>query len=323
MYKISIVIPVYNAKKYIDRCLKSLIKQTEKNIEIILVNDGSKDNSLEILNKYKKDNKNIKVYDQINKGPGAARNLGISKAKSKYIGFVDIDDYIHKDMYKLMLEEIEKSNSDIVICDYYAVHNNKEKYKSNGTKEMYSNLKINPHLLNIIDSCPWNKLYKRELFDNYKFKEDIKYEDFEVIPKVLYAADKISKIDKALYYYVYNFEGESLTISNKLFDIFIVLESLIKYYKSKKVSIKFITELEYLTIRKLLMYNEKALYLKDKKDIKIFLNKSFTLLNKHFKNWRNNYYFNNNKDKLKNMIIKTKHPLIWYILHYIKIKIKK
>lgn len=321
MYKISVIIPMYNASKYIDKCLKSLEKQTQKDIEVILINDGSTDNSLDILNKYK--SKNIKVYTQENKGPGAARNLGISLAKSKYIGFVDIDDYIHKDMYKLMLEEIESSNSDIVICDYYAVNNNKNIYKDNGTKDMYSNLKTNPKLLNIIHPCPWNKIYKRELFNKYKFKENIKYEDFEVIPKILYEAKRISKIDKPLYYYVYNFQGESLTISNKLFDIFIALESLIKHFKTQKVSKEFLIELEYLTIRKLLMYNEKALYLKIRKDIKVFLNKSFEILNKYFKNWRSSYYFNNKKDKLKNTIIRTKHPLIWYTLHYIKIKIMK
>src|SRR5690625_188058 len=116
MKKISIIVPVYNAEKYIERCLKSILNQRYTNLEIIIVDDGSTDNSSKICIDYEKQYKNIIYVKKENEGPGPARNLGIRLASGDYIGFVDSDDFIHKDMYYNMIKELEKHDADIVEC---------------------------------------------------------------------------------------------------------------------------------------------------------------------------------------------------------------
>ena len=107
MSKISIIVPVYNTEKYLSKCLNSLIKQTYKDIEIIVVNDGSKDKSLEIAKKFAKQDNRIKVFNKENGGLSSARNFGIEKASGEYIGFVDSDDYIKENMFEILYNMIK------------------------------------------------------------------------------------------------------------------------------------------------------------------------------------------------------------------------
>lgn len=120
---ISIIIPVYNVEKYIGKCIDSLIKQKYDNLEIILIDDGSSDNSGEICDKYAKKDKRIKVIHKKNSGQADSRNIGISKASGKYIGFVDSDDYIDKDYYNRLYKTLVKNNADVVTCKYQNVYN--------------------------------------------------------------------------------------------------------------------------------------------------------------------------------------------------------
>lgn len=124
---ISIIIPVYNASKYIEKCLESIINQTYQSIEIIVINDGSKDNSLEILNEYASKDNRIKVIDKENGGVSSARNLGIDKATGKYIMFIDSDDYIEKDMLEVMCRQIERQEAQICLCGMNVVSIKDEK----------------------------------------------------------------------------------------------------------------------------------------------------------------------------------------------------
>ena len=136
MDKISVIVPVYNAEKFIDKCIESVINQTYKEIELILVNDGSKDNSLKILQKYEKQYpKMIKVFNQTNKGVGAARNLGIKHVTGKYIFFLDSDDWIELDYLVKLYEDISKN--DIVISGF-------KSYDINGSLLFSENIKDNP-----------------------------------------------------------------------------------------------------------------------------------------------------------------------------------
>lgn len=127
MVKLSIIVPVYNAEQHLDKCVNSILNQTEKNIEIILVDDGSKDNSLQICNKFKKKDGRIKVIHQNNAGVSVARNHGMNIAKGKYIGFVDSDDWIEEIMYECLLDEAENKNADIVMCDMTTVYSDGRK----------------------------------------------------------------------------------------------------------------------------------------------------------------------------------------------------
>ena len=124
MSKISIIVPVYNTEKYLSKCLNSLIKQTYKDIEIIVVNDGSKDKSLEIAKKIAKQDNRIKVFNKENGGLSSARNFGIEKASGEYIGFVDSDDYIKENMFEILYNMIKEANAKIAICGWYLVEDN-------------------------------------------------------------------------------------------------------------------------------------------------------------------------------------------------------
>ena len=126
-YKISIIIPVYNTEKYIKECIESIIKQTYKNIEIIIVNDGSTDNSVNIIKDYQKKYKRIKVINQKNKGPSAARNNGIKHSEGDYILFVDSDDWIEENMVEKMINSINNKETDLIICSYSQITNGKRK----------------------------------------------------------------------------------------------------------------------------------------------------------------------------------------------------
>ena len=117
MKKISIIVPIYNAEEHLDKCVKSILMQTEKNLELILVDDGSDDNSLKICKEYEKRDARVRVIHQDNAGVSAARNQGIDIAEGEYIGFVDSDDWIDANMYERLLEEARKTNAEVVMCD--------------------------------------------------------------------------------------------------------------------------------------------------------------------------------------------------------------
>lgn len=167
MKKISIIVPIYNIEKYLPRCLDSILAQTYKNLEVILVDDGSVDNSGMIADKYARNDQRINVIHQVNKGVSAARNAGLDLATGDYIGFVDGDDYIEPDMYEILMRIIDEQQVDIAHCGYQMVYpsridyyyNTREKQKMNreeGVFELLKGRKIEPGL--------WNKLYKAELF---------------------------------------------------------------------------------------------------------------------------------------------------------------
>lgn len=167
MKKISIIVPIYNIEKYLPRCLESILAQTYKDIEVILVDDGSVDNSGRIADTYANKDQRIKVIHQINKGVSAARNAGLDLATGDYIGFVDGDDYIEPDMYEILMQIMDEQQVDIAHCGYQMVYpsrvdyyyNTKEKQKMNreeGVFEILKGRKVEPGL--------WNKLYKAELF---------------------------------------------------------------------------------------------------------------------------------------------------------------
>ena len=197
MVKVSVIVPAYNAEKYIDKCLESLINQTLKDIEIIVVNDGSKDNTLEKINKYS--DKRIKLLNlKENKGIGHARNEGIKKALGEYIGFVDSDDYVDKNMFEKMYEKASKEKLDIVVCDFYKqIENTNQTIKEIIPNFKNTTLKNNSNLLLDINLAPWNKIYKRKLIVDNKihFDEKLKYEDVPFVVKSLDKAKNIGKIN--------------------------------------------------------------------------------------------------------------------------------
>lgn len=209
MVQLSVIVPVYNVDIYLKRCVDSILEQTFEGFEVILVDDGSLDNSSEICNRYSESDKRVKVIHKKNGGLSSARNAGLNIAKGKYIAFIDSDDYVSKNMFKTMLNLALSNNYDIVSCGFKRFY----EYSCNeavcrGTIYKYSNIEaLSNYLLeydNInrkIDTVVWNKIYKRQLFNDITFPEGKIYEDGYVTYKLLYKANNIAHIDDELYYY--------------------------------------------------------------------------------------------------------------------------
>lgn len=177
--KVSVVVPVYNAEKYLKECLDSLVNQTLKDIEIICVNDGSTDNSLEILNEYANKNHRVRVIDQKNQGACIARNKGLSVALGEYIAFVDSDDYLELDAYEQAYKEAKSKNLDILSFGWRGVpqETNWDKYKSSPKEKLFINDSVNAWFYCGIGANVniWNKLYKRSFLEEsgVHFIEDL------------------------------------------------------------------------------------------------------------------------------------------------------
>lgn len=207
--KVSIVVPVYNAENYIEKCLDSILNQSYKNIEILAINDGSKDNSLKILKKIAKENKCIKVIDQENCGVAKTRNKAIKEATGKYIMFVDNDDYIDKEYIETFVDEIDKNDYDFVIGGYRRVD-----YSGNCLYErVYKETEWT--LFNFI--TPWGRIYNRKfLIDNsieflpVKVGEDINFSILAAIYK-----NKAKVIKYVGYNQLYNEQSVSNTVHKK------------------------------------------------------------------------------------------------------------
>ncbi len=196
---ISVIVPVYNVEKYLDKCLTSILEQTYKDFECIIIDDGSVDDSNIIISEYAKKSSKFKVIHQKNKGVSAARNAGIDIAKGDYITFVDSDDYIANDYLEKFAQKIASTNSDIIICGIVEVYSDSIRecvFEAENTNEIKKNI-----LLNIWPSYPWNKCFKKELFENCRFPIGVIFEDLLTIPELCLKANKIVCIPDTLYYY--------------------------------------------------------------------------------------------------------------------------
>lgn len=213
---VSVIIPIYNTGKYLNRCVKSILAQTYKNLEIILVNDGSYDTSYAFCNELVKEHcEQIRCFNMEHRGQGTARNVGLDNANGKYILFVDADDSIHKNMLLEMVEEILRTASDICICDVKLFLSDNESIIQHSlnwgewTQENY--------LRNGLNLCsPCNKLFRKEVWANVRFS-DIDYEDMEVIPTIISYAKKISFVKK--HFYEYRLRMDSITGNSHGFPI--------------------------------------------------------------------------------------------------------
>lgn len=208
---VSIIMPVYNGEKYIDQAINSLINQSMKHIEIIIVDDGSNDNSLNILNTYAQKDKRISIYKQNNKYAGAARNLGLRNAKGEYVLFLDADDFFEKDLVKNSYYCAKKNKADIVIFDgdYYDCEENKYKpacFLKNGFApkiQPFNYKDCSESLYRITSPCPWTKLFRRNfiLEKNLEFQDLHNANDLFFTYSALAMAEKIVTLNQKLVYY--------------------------------------------------------------------------------------------------------------------------
>lgn len=226
--KISVIVPVYNAEKYLVECLDSIVNQTLKEIEIILVDDESKDGSLKILEDYAKNDSRIIVINNVHTGDGAAsaRNAGLKIAKGKYLSFLDSDDYFDLTMLEKAYNRAEECEADIVMCDYYMfdeyTHTNQNalkilRYNELGKQEVFSSENFCDEIFLCNQVVVWSKLFKREYINELKleFKSYARGDDVWFSMKALTFANRISIISEPLIHYrIYGMNGNTRIIKN-------------------------------------------------------------------------------------------------------------
>ena len=299
---ISIIVPIYNAEKYLKKCIDSLLNQTKKELEIILINDGSTDSSEEIIKEYK--DKRIKYFKNKNQGIGKTRNFGIEKAEGKYIMFLDSDDYLDKTACEKMYNKVENENIDVAICDFYKEYDNGNIEEIITPSFKSSSLKDNPDIITEYLS-PWAKIYSTEMIkkNNIKFVENLKYEDAPFVIEVLCCANKIGKVDECLNYYLIHTNSETTVRDKKCFDILKIIDIIRKYTNNKEYLKE---KIDKLTVRIITNYTIQQRMQKDKKVAMEFIDKAFDYLKKEIPDYKNNKYYEN-RGILRRTIEKSKN----------------
>ena len=227
--KLSIVIPVYNTEKYLEKCLASCVNQEVEraDYEIVVVDDGTKDNAMEIARRFQDNYSNIKIYSQENAGLSAARNMGLSHCSGDYVWFVDSDDYIDKESLSLIFNKIEK-NPDIICIQ--AKRSDETTPRNIFSGNVQNGYDVLLHSFDAWDRCVPYFIFNRQFIDNHnlRFYIGIFHEDDEFTPRALVFAEKVCVIDRPLYYYWVKTDNTITKTVNpkKSYDNIIVAESL-------------------------------------------------------------------------------------------------
>lgn len=289
--KVSVIVPVYNVEKYLEKCLDSLVNQTLDNIEIVVVNDGSPDNSQKIIDKYKKNYpKKISSYIKENGGVSSARNLGIEKAQGEYIAFIDGDDYVSLDMYEKMYNKAISNNFDIVVCDLNYIYEDLKNVQvsSNILKDTTDIKKVYVSMYPSV--C--NKIYKKELFDKkVEFKKGIYFEDVDFLYKIFPYIKSIGVLKDAFIQYVQREGSITHVFDNRLYDYVSNFNELIEFYKERNLYDEYKKELEYCYVRYLYATFVKRCANYNKKEYNKAVDIAIKNVKANFPKYRFNKYF--------------------------------
>ena len=318
MPKVSVIVPIYNVEKYLEKCINSLLSQTLEDIQIILVNDGSKDNSGNIAKECEKNNKNRIIYvEKENGGLSDARNYGLKYATGDFIAFLDSDDYIEKNAYEEMYNKAIEENADYVECDFIWEFPNKirvdKQYPYKNKKEMLSFVRV----------VAWNKLIKRQLItdNNLEFPKGLRYEDVEFTYKLIPFVNRFAYVDKPFIHYVQREDSIANVQNERTAEIFTVLDNVIEFYKKNNIYEKYRDELEYNYARYLLCSSLKRMCkIKDKTIREKLLTESWKRLNSNFPNWKENVILktvNIGKNKYMRTVNKSTYKIYSKILEII------
>ncbi len=285
--KVSIIVPIYNVEKYLSKCLESLIGQTLKEIEILAVNDGSTDGSLEILKEYASNDDRIVILDKENGGLSDARNYAFPYIKGEYVGFVDSDDYVDIEMYETLYKKAIDTNSDIVECNLHH------------TYDTYEDTEIGKHITDPDElimngrSVVWNKIYRSSWLKDtgVTFPKGLIYEDVNFYVKLIPFLNKITYVEEPFVHYV----QRSTSINNhqtlKTLQIIDILDDIYSFYKEKRFFDRYRDALEFLYTRILLCSSfSRMARIPDSKDRSYALEKNYSKLVDTFPNWRNGRY---------------------------------
>ena len=301
MPKVSVIVPIYNVERFVKRCLDSLVNQSLQEIQIILVNDGSTDESGEIAKEYASKHSNKIIYlEKENGGLSDARNFGMRYAEGEYIAFLDSDDYVENTMYEEMYNKALQENSDYVECDFLWEYPDKIKVDK---RTPYSNKK---EMLTNVRVVAWNKLIKREILEknNISFPKGLRYEDIEFTYKLIPYLNKVSYVDKEFVHYVQRNNSIANVQNERTAEVFTIFDNIIKYYQEKGFYEEYKEELEYSYSRILLCSSLKRICkIKDSKTRKKLIKETFEKLYQQFPLWKENKILNNRS--IKNMYMKS------------------
>lgn len=320
MKKVSVIVPVYNVEEYIDKCLDTLTNQTFKDYELIVINDGSSDNSESIILDYqKKYPKLIKYYKKENGGLSSARNYGIEKSTGEYLMFIDSDDYVSNDMVEKLYNKIDKEQSDMVICNYYRVTCKGKFIKNYNINPGTTNIKSNPEII-LNKQAAWNKIYKKELFSQNKFDEGKYYEDLRLIPKLYLECKKIAFIDDFCYYYIERDNSIMKDINlEKNYEIVEAIDSLITYYKSHNKYERYKEEIEFMMLDNIMVSTfDRIICSTD--NIKNNLKRYWDFIDNNFPNYKKNKYIKTWDKKRKLIYFLNSHKLYYITKLIFKMK---
>ena len=277
--KFSIIIPVYNVEKYITKCIESVKAQTLTDFECLIINDGTKDNSVEIANKVINGDDRFVIHHKVNGGLSDARNYGIAKAQGEYVFLLDSDDYIGETLLEDTYNMAKRYDSDIVCFDMmYVYEDGRESVSSGGNFEV-TNFKDNKDLIFINNSAN-NKVYRRSFLEGEEFVKGMWYEDLAVIPTWLAQANNVSHVAKPLYYYLQREGSISHSADPRIFDIY---TSIDMNKKALGLSSEALSKLYFNDC--LVMTTLRIRDIEDNKMRLEFYKRNIEELDKHYPNW--------------------------------------
>lgn len=309
---ISIIVPVYNAENYLGRCIDSIINQTYRFLDIILVDDGSTDNSGKICDEYAIRDKRIRVIHKQNGGLSDARNVGIEAAKGKYIGFVDADDYISEHMYERLFSCLQRENADITMCRYQRFEGRQCDQAIDSGIQSYVSMDKYEALNNMYDfdgeayTVAWNKLYKKSVIGEVRYPVGKINEDEFTSYRFILNAERIVFLSDILYYYYYNDSG--ITSSNNYYancDVYEAFDEKIQYFESADM-IQYITKTHKQYLDRIIMRNRLLLRSNMKGSYELY------------KMYRKRYHLVNNMGLGIGYKIYEICPIVYYMVLYVK-----
>lgn len=319
MVKVSVIVPVYNVYEYIDKCLSSLVNQTFDDFEIIVVNDGSPDNSQEIIDRYVKNYPTIvRSFIKKNGGQGSARNLGIEKAYGKYIMFVDSDDTIEENIIERLYDAAVDNHYDIVICNNYVEYVDGTKVKDSD-ESIYS---LGKYDYFFSKPAVWNKIFLRDLIVNNKilFREKLWYEDFDFTIKMYGLTDKVGFIKDYLYNYLWR-NGSTMNNANiqRNLEILVAFDEIIKFYQMRGEYEKYYEYLEFLAIFNIYIATSvRVINIEaDKKNKNKVISKINCYMKDNFPNFKKNKYVNQYLNKNRRLIFKLLNVKMYFAIKMI------
>lgn len=268
MKKISVIVPVYNTGKYLTKCLDSLVNQTLKEIEILVVNDGSTDNSQQVIDDYSSEFGQIKSFVKENGGLSDARNFGIEQAQGEYIAFVDSDDFVDEVMFETMYDLAKKHDAEIVMCDLEKVNEKGEAFRDLPQSPQLPEkiiLKEDFTIFGEISCFACNKIFHRNLFLHHRFLKGIHFEDIELIPKLILESDIIAKINRPFYKYFERRDSITKTHTKKGMDMFKAVENVKSAFEKGKYARHKAQLDRFLILQGFYSYLAYVAYIKDKK----------------------------------------------------------